>query len=499
MPRGEFNIYLLLIVLFGAVIRLSFLLTNQTLYGDEFDVFDISRLPFSQIITGDYWDFPIHPPLVYLLIKAWSYFSLNETWLRAPSFFASVLSIPVIYFLGNELFKNIKISLIASFIFAFLTFNVRFAAEAKFYIILLFLEVLSLLFFTRILNRITNNIRTYDLLFFIIFSFFALMTDYSFFFLLVVYFLFVLISLSKKRNVIEIKNYYYLLISLVIVAGLFLPWVFKFTSTLKDAFHAVSFYINRPDLASIPQNLLSIITFYGERNDITRNFMESIKHLPLIEKFYTLMNYLILVFLGYTIYSEKIKGGKPLLLGLILGVPIALSFVVSQFSPILIDYKIMIVQVPIIFLFAKFIFGKGKLRLGFLLLLFFLNLLTFSYLFKTGFPKYYYPGMHEYLNHEIKMPAIMIISPEHTEYVLNYIDAKKGRPGYKFKSLVLGNKQTSLPLVSYENFKSVCFFLRPGRANRNVTNKILEKLKTMDYSSYIDRWVGAYYLNCYEK
>jgi uncharacterized membrane protein len=81
------------------------------------------------ILTSD-----VHPPLYYILLYLWAQaFGSSITVVRGFSAFASLLSLPCIYYLCIELFKDQKFGYIAMAIFSVLPFQIIYAQEARMY------------------------------------------------------------------------------------------------------------------------------------------------------------------------------------------------------------------------------------------------------------------------------------------------------------------------------------------------------------------------------
>ena len=93
-----------------------------------------------------------HPPFYYLLLHYWMVlFGESETAVRALSACLGIVSVLVFYRIGCELL-NKKIALIASFLMAINAFVITHSQEARQYSLLLFLTLVSFLFFIRMLE-----------------------------------------------------------------------------------------------------------------------------------------------------------------------------------------------------------------------------------------------------------------------------------------------------------------------------------------------------------
>lgn len=97
-------------------------------------------------------DFAAHPPLWYVLTHLLLYLGSNETLLRLPAVLVGVLSIPVIYLLGEHLFGKAK-GLLASFFLAISPVAIRWSQSVRMYSAMLLFSMLSLFFLLRALRE----------------------------------------------------------------------------------------------------------------------------------------------------------------------------------------------------------------------------------------------------------------------------------------------------------------------------------------------------------
>lgn len=139
-----------LTVLTGLALRL-FRLDAWQIGLDEAYSAKVAAMPLRRLLefvaTDDF-----HPPLYYLVLRAWSQLGSGETWLRLLSVAFGVASIWVVYRLGENIGTK-RIGIVAAAILALSPLHIYYAQEARMYSMLFFLSSTSLLLFWRIINN----------------------------------------------------------------------------------------------------------------------------------------------------------------------------------------------------------------------------------------------------------------------------------------------------------------------------------------------------------
>ncbi len=144
------RLVLLIIVTLGALLR--FLnLGGQSLWLDEYTTLEVARRSFGDILAGVGFDRHT-PPLYYLLIHCWlQFFPENEFWLRAPSALFDVFNIFLVFIAARALLV-VPCSIFAALLYAVSPFAIYYAQEARMYSLIIFLLLVSLLLFWRLLS-----------------------------------------------------------------------------------------------------------------------------------------------------------------------------------------------------------------------------------------------------------------------------------------------------------------------------------------------------------
>jgi mannosyltransferase len=148
--RGNRYLQLLLVLtIAGAFLRL-YQLGSASLWLDE-----ASTLTFARDSVTAIWDSlssgEFNPPLFYWLEHAMLAFGESETVLRLIPAVLGILTIPVFYFIGEEILDR-NTGILAAALLAFSPFAVFYSQEARAYAPMLFFYALAFLFFLRLLR-----------------------------------------------------------------------------------------------------------------------------------------------------------------------------------------------------------------------------------------------------------------------------------------------------------------------------------------------------------
>ncbi len=154
--RARVPVHLLLIACVAIVIRI-YRIGDQSLWTDELfsryytDLFGLKFLWTTGMVGEN------SPPLYYMAIAGWmKIFGTSEAAMRSLSLVASVLTLPLVYLLGRELFDQ-KCAQLAALIFALSPMQVGFAQEARTYALLLIPFSLALLAIAHFLRSDTRQ------------------------------------------------------------------------------------------------------------------------------------------------------------------------------------------------------------------------------------------------------------------------------------------------------------------------------------------------------
>ena len=142
----QYLLVLAAIILLGAYLRIHNLGT-QSIWLDEASSYYMSYgNSVSWVWTNAMAD--RHPPLHFLILHFVSIFSSSEFMLRLPSAIFGILTIPVIYKIGESLFGK-KEGLISAFILSISSIHIFYSQEARMYAQMVLFSIASLYFLYR--------------------------------------------------------------------------------------------------------------------------------------------------------------------------------------------------------------------------------------------------------------------------------------------------------------------------------------------------------------
>lgn len=207
----SYIILLILIVLVGFMLRI-YKLGYQSLWIDELISILISSLNLNEIFGAVRMD--INAPLFYYLLHFWMDLGKSELYLRFLSLILGLLSIPLIYLLADKLYGK-AVGLLSAFLLSISPFHIWYSQEVRVYTLNLFLSLISIWFFFKILQ---NGKLSY--LGFIISCSLSMYAHYSAFFILFITNWFLIIMWYKKKYLFTKMNW---IVSQLIIIILSIP------------------------------------------------------------------------------------------------------------------------------------------------------------------------------------------------------------------------------------------------------------------------------------
>ena len=240
----SYRLYIIVACLLGIFIRL-YGLDIQGLWFDELvmSFVGISHDPeMLKILSIN----DLHPPLYLLFLYNWiQVFGSSEIIIRLPSAIAGILAIVFMYILSKEIF-NRYITASATILISLSNAAIYYSQEARNYSFVLLFSTILTLYWLNLLKKINKSEITIKE--FIIYALICIFTSYLHYFgaLIVAFQLIYLFIVSIKT-----KNYVKEVLVLgLIVAFVFLPWVFKHYSYIKVIGNG-QFWIPKPDIINI--------------------------------------------------------------------------------------------------------------------------------------------------------------------------------------------------------------------------------------------------------
>jgi mannosyltransferase len=215
--------WVLITVLTLTALILRLLYLNSTdIAGDEpFSIF-VAQFELSKIIS--YLSTGNNPPLFEILLHF--YIRLvggSDFYLRLlPAIFSAVTVIPII--LTGKKFFNTRVAIIASLLFIFSIFQIRFAHEVRVYSLFSLVTAWSLYFFLSVLQR-PSSLKLWGLL--VLCNVVLMYSHFTSFYVLLTEFVCGILFVPKAR-------WKFLFVSLALSGLFFLPYILVFITRLND-------------------------------------------------------------------------------------------------------------------------------------------------------------------------------------------------------------------------------------------------------------------------
>lgn len=305
--------WLLMIILLATALRL-FHLGKQSLWIDEAWSFAVSIVPLKISIenilaTGN------HVPLYFLMLRPVSLIGGNETILRFPSVVFAALSIPMIYQIGR-LCLGRPAGLLGAFFLALNPFHLWYSQEARMYTMVVFFVLGFVYFFLRATRE--DTWRSWASL--VIFSTLAYGTHYFALQIALVQFAFIL---CRFQTLYRAFRKWIICQSLAFLP--LIPWLIAYFS--QDVVAIGVGWIKRPTLLAPLQTLWAFSSNYGG----------SLTPIGLL--------LLGLLLLQAFLTRQPTHREHKLFLALWLGLPIIVTWLISQRRPIY-DHRYLIIVLP---------------------------------------------------------------------------------------------------------------------------------------------------------
>lgn len=446
-------IWLILIV--ALILRLISL--NQSLWLDEaINVLATQKFSLLGMIT-EYAKADFHPPGFFIILWIWTkIFGTGEIFVRLPSVIFGVLTIYLIYKLGQKISSK-KLGLYCAFLLAVNPLHIYYSQEARMYSLSTLAVAINFFLLTKLIMREKVN-----LLFLILSNLLVLSSDY------VAYLIFpsqlIILLLNKQKDLIKIW-----------VKGLFISflagvwWVPIFLSQLKmgsDATNNLPIWKVIVGGFDVKTSILTLVKFIIGRISLFDKQVYYAILLPVCSLF------VFLIFRGATF----IKGAFRNLLLSWLIIPIILATAISFVVPIYSYFRVLFTLPAFIILLSLGIISyKSKLRYIFLGLVLLIQIFSsLTYLFNVSYQREDWRGMVRYL--ESKGNALVLFESSGTlspfdYYAKNAINTKgalKVFPAKNYSDLIdLESLQSDLYLVDY-----IVEFSDPKRLVKGKLNEL---------------------------
>jgi len=220
----KISIILAVILLVGLFLRLHNI-ENWNLSCDEAFSERLAGLGFVDIVKESIRD--VHPPFYFFTLHMWvDVFGNSEYALRGFSVLFGVASIWLTYVLSSSIF-NKRVGSTSAFLMSISSYNIQYSQDARMYTLLLFLSLLSVYLFLKILDKF-EDIKNEKYLFGLVLVNTLLLYTHLYGSLLVLFEILWLVfryyklkNLHDNQNLAVSRVFYSIIASLI----LFLPWV----------------------------------------------------------------------------------------------------------------------------------------------------------------------------------------------------------------------------------------------------------------------------------
>lgn len=333
------------IILLGCTLRLINL--NQSLWLDEATQVILSADSLTNIIFNHGADF--HPPLSYVLMHFWLYFSSSEIWVRLLSVIFGLASIWMLYKFAIKVF-NEKIALLSALLLAISPYHVYYSQEARMYSEATFFAVVSMFAFYNLLQKA----KIINYLIYVLSTSALIYTHYDGLFLIAAQLTFLIFF---KRNALKI-----FLKSLLLIVLLYLPWIPQLLVQLKGGTNIDNYLPGWRDVLSVSFYKAIPLTFF--KFSFGRiDFDNTILYISIAAV--TIFVFGLILYRG--ILEVKQNDRKIVILWFFL--PVILAFLISFKIPINQPFRILYALPAYYILLALGIFSLNKFRKVFLFMI----------------------------------------------------------------------------------------------------------------------------------
>ena len=397
------------LILFVALL-LRLISLNQSLWLDEaINVLAAKNYSFLGMI-GEYARADFHPPGWFMILWFWTrLFGIGEMAVRIPSVIFGVLTIYVVFLLGQKLHSR-ALGLFSALLLAISPLHIYYSQEARMYALATLAVSINFFLFIKLIKKEKINI-----IFFIFSNLLVLSSDYVAYFIFPAQLIFLLIIKQKEF----FKKW---LLALVLAAVLGIWWIPIFLSQLDVGAVASSrlptwkLIVGAFEVKALP---LTFIKFIIGRISYHDKLIYALMLLPVAVLF------LFLIFRAVKIL--KIRERSLIFAWMI--IPVVLATLVSFIIPIYSYFRLQFVLPAFVILVALGIFSfKPKLKYTFLAAVLLIQIFSAAaYLFNPSFQRDDWKGLVSFLKTKGKTPVLFESSgtlPPFDYYAKGRINAK---------------------------------------------------------------------------
>lgn len=426
--------FILIFALFLRIINL-----NQSLWLDEaINVLAVKNYSLLNLIT-QYSTADFHPPAFSIILWYWAkIFGYSEVALRMPSVLFGVLTIFVVFLIGQKLLSK-NLGIIAAILLCFNPLHIYYSQEARVYSFAAFVVSLNFYFFIKLLKE-----EKVSLLYLVLSNFLVLMSDYLAFFIFPAQLLAILIT-RKKINF----RWIFCIFSAIFLS---LWWIPIFISQLHIGLGVSSILpvwksiVGSFDLKTLP---LTFVKFIIGRISLADKFLYTLLLIPLCS---------FVAFLLWKGFIFSTNNIKKILLSWLL-TPLLLASVISLVIPIYSYFRLLYILPAFAILISLGILSfRPKVKMFFFSGIILIELISTSlYLFLPVYHREDWKGLVKFIKDRdgiVLFESSGIFSPfdYYAKGDLNAIGGLKKFPAGKIEDVIEPEnftKYTKIYLVDY--------------------------------------------------
>lgn len=426
-------IFLILVLAF--ILRIINL--NQSLWLDEaINVLATKNYSFLGMVT-EYAKADFHPPGFFMISWIWNnFFGIGETTIRIPSVIFGILTIYIIYLIGQKLHSK-SLGLLSALLLAINPLHIYYSQEARMYALATLAVSINIFLFIKLIKRERVN-----LIYLVISNLLILASDYVSYFIFPSLLTFLLI-LKKK----EILKKWFISLIVAIAAGIW--WIPVFFSQLyigsvtSAKLPTWKLIAGSFDLKVIP---LTFVKFIIGRISYPDKLIYAISLLPVS----ALFSFLILrgiKFIG--------KSGRILLTAWI-SIPIILAGLISLIVPIYSYFRLQFVLPAFVTLIALGIISfKHKLRYSLLTVVVSIQFFSsIAYLTNPAYQRENWKGVVSFLESQNK-DALILFESSGTLPPFDYYAKKKLNAKGALKDFPARSNLDVIDVTNFQNSKDI--------------------------------------------
>jgi len=415
MSRKSERLLLFIIFIFCFSLRLAFI-NQKNLWFDEVFSWHLTLKSFYEIIIRTSND--IHPPLYYFILKLWNFvFGDSVVSMRILSAIFSSAAIFFIYPLCKRVLTPVN-SFTVLILYSVSPLNLYYSQEARMAAMNLFLNIGSIYFFIKLIDKQLNIDRLFRDKGFYLYVFFivsALYTHYFSFLILTTQLVYLLYLF--RFNLKKYKLYFIVFLSVIVV---YLFWLPKFIE-----------HISRGQRWRGSQSLFQVLReYFNYIKDMNLGLYYHYTDLDLVRYISILISlFLVTAFVGLFLKNKIGLQDKTVVLILLLSfVPLTIAGIIS-FNQKIEFYRYLSIIIPYILIFLVYGISKWNskiLTIGVIGCFALVNIYGINIHYSFKFKNDDYRELIKQINSEYKEGDRIYVEPHYYGWIIDYYKKQDG-------------------------------------------------------------------------